>query len=269
MMIAYCSGRRTHKNERENDGEKNAMTMSATCHKGPLGSTFYALQADSETVVRLASIDWSREFSRVCIDHVRGLIVCMSPSWHHEKLGKLIEDVVDQASDALGQFSESFRATRYRAPSDPPGTGLEPDCSFIVGDKVEGYLDALKAGEAAVDDYLERTPPDLVVEVELTHFDRGKAMRYGQIGVREFWQVRVVGEPTEVSIEILQLDPRKPPEPVRTSQILSGLTSRQVAEAVAAVSTARTRSARTEAVSNIVLGKGAMRVQEEQECYSP
>ncbi len=244
------------------------MTMPATCYKGPLGSTFYALRADSETVVRLASVDWSREFSRVCLDHVRGVIVCMSPSWHHEKLGKLIEDVVDQTADLFGQVSEGFQSTRYRAPGDPPGTGLEPDCSFIVGEKVEGYVQALKEGEAAVDDYLERTPPDLVVEVELTHFDRGKAERYGQIGVRELWQIRVVGAPAEVSVEMLKLDPREAPEPVRISQVLSGLTPKQVAEAVAAVSTAGTLSARTEAVSKVVLGKGATRVQDEPGCYS-
>ena len=243
------------------------MTIPATCYKGPLGSTFYALRADSETVVRLASVDWSREFSRVCLDHVRGIIVCMSPSWHHEKLGKLIEDVVDQTADLFGQVSEGFQSTRYRAPGDPPGTGLEPDCSFIVGEKVEGYAQALKEGEAAVDDYLERTPPDLVVEVELTHFDRGKAKRYGQIGVRELWQVRVVGAPAEISVEMLKLYRRKDPKPMRTSQILPGLMPKQVAEAVEAVSTAHTLSARTEAISNVILRKGATRVQDEPGCY--
>ena len=63
---------------------------------------------------------------------------------------------------------------------------MEPDCAFYVGERAIGYLAALVGGEEAADAYIERTAPDLVVEVELTSADVGKAERYGEMmGVRE------------------------------------------------------------------------------------
>ena len=52
---------------------------------------------------------------------------------------------------------------------------MEPDCTFYIGERADGFLTALTEGEAAADEYLEHTAPDLVVEVELTNADAGKA----------------------------------------------------------------------------------------------
>ena len=51
---------------------EEAVTMdpTATTHTGPLGSTIHVLRADAGTVAELAAIDWSRSFSRVCLDPV-------------------------------------------------------------------------------------------------------------------------------------------------------------------------------------------------------
>ena len=66
---------------------------------------------------------------------------------------------------------------------------MEPDCTFYVGERADGYQAALMEGEAAADAFLESTAPDLVVEVELTNADAGKAERYGQMGVGELWRL--------------------------------------------------------------------------------
>ena len=37
--------------------------------------------------------------------------------------------------------------------------------------------------------FIERTAPDLVVEVEITHADESKIERYAELGVRELWRL--------------------------------------------------------------------------------
>ena len=39
--------------------------------------------------------------------------------------------------------------------ASPPGTGVEPDCAFYVGERAAGYYEAQAKGEDAVYDYLE------------------------------------------------------------------------------------------------------------------
>lgn len=81
------------------------MNDQATMHVGPLGSAIHVLRADAQTIERLAAVDWNRHFRRVCLDPVRGLISLMSPSRPHEDLGRIFDDIVDEAADRLGQAS--------------------------------------------------------------------------------------------------------------------------------------------------------------------
>ena len=151
------------------------MSETATTHTGPLGSTVHILHADANTIAELAGVDWSRHFGRVCLDPVRGVITLMSPSRPHEDLTGILDVVVDAAGSALAGAAKSLRSLRLRGPGEPAGTGMEPDCTFYVGERARGYFAALADGEAAVDAFVERTAPDLVVEVEITHADAGKA----------------------------------------------------------------------------------------------
>ena len=140
-------------------------------HTGPLGSTIHVLHADAGTITELAAIDWNRWFPRVCLDPVRGLITLMTPSRLHEDLAEIVAHIVHAAGSALTGASRDLRHTRLRGRDDPPGTGLEPDCAFYLGDRARAYRDALVEGEAAADTFLERTPLDLVVEAEITSLD--------------------------------------------------------------------------------------------------
>ena len=100
---------------------------------GPLGSTIHVLHADSQTVVELASIDWNRSFRRVCLDPVRGLITLVVPSRLHEEFSAILGHVVDIAASALADAAKDLRNARLREPGSPPGTGMEPDCAFYLG----------------------------------------------------------------------------------------------------------------------------------------
>ena len=131
-------------------------------HIGPLGSTVHVIRADAETVVALAGIDWNRYVRRVCLDPVRGLITLMSPSYSHEDLALIFDQIVDLAGSALGGRSKGLRSIRLRGPGDPSGTGMEPDCAFYVGERARGFFRSRRESRAAVEACVERVAPDLV-----------------------------------------------------------------------------------------------------------
>ena len=223
-----------------------------TTHIGPLGSTVHILRADAGTVAELAAVDWNRHFRRVCLDPVRGLITLMAPSHLHEDFTKIFDDIVETAADGLGQLSKGLRSVRLRGRGEPPGTGMEPDCTFYVGERAERYRTAAREGEVSAEAFLVEVAPDLVVEAEITSADQGKAERYGQMGVRELWRLHGRKEPPELRVEFVALRRNAPPRRLAVSEVLEGLTPDDVCEAVEGVRFGRTRAERTEAVARIV-----------------
>ena len=246
------------------------MKRPATMHIGPLGSTFHVLHADAETVTALAAIDWNRYFRRVCLDPVRGLVTLMSPSFPHEKLSDYLDHVVDVAGEMLAGTVEVLRSTRLRRRSDPPGTGMEADCAFYLGEHARDFRAAFAEGVEAADAFIERTAPDLVVEVEITHVDEAKTERYAEMGVRELWRLHGHKKSWEFRAEFLALRPGSVPRKLDASEVLETLTPDDVREAVAGVRDGKTRNDRTKAVERIVQRRqdGSVRVREEAAAYS-
>ena len=245
------------------------MDDSATTYTGPLGSRIHVLRADPGTVVELAAVDWSASFRRVCLDPVRGLVTLMSPSHLHEDFADILDHVVDAAASAITGAVKGLRSTRLRGLGEPPGTGMEPDCAFYVGERAHGYRAAWADGEAAAGAYIERTPPDLVVEAEITHADEGKIGRYGDIGVRELWRLHGRKGSRDTEIEFLGLRPGTAPRRLAASAVLAALTPGDVREAVDAVHVSLTREERTTAVARIVRRRqrASVRVREENVPY--
>ena len=243
------------------------MSETATTCTGPLGSTVHVLRADADTIAELATVDWSRHFRRVCLDPVRGVITLMSPSYPHEDLAQILGDIVDAAGSLIAGVTKGLRSTRLRKPDEPPGTGMEPDCAFYVGKRARGYFAALGEGDEAEAAFVERTAPDLVVEVEITHADEGKAARYGEMGVREMWRLHGRKGTRELRAEFLALQSGMEPRMLETSQVLEDLTPGDVCEAVEGVRVGRNLDERREAVARIVRRRqrASVRVQEEEE----
>ena len=225
-----------------------AFDSPATMHTGPLGSRIHVLHADAATVTALAAVDWNRWFGRVCLDPVRGLVVLMTPSLLHEDLTGIFDDIVDAAASV----SKRLRSTRVRGRDEPPGTGMEPDCAFYLDGRARGYRAALLEGKAAADSFVERTPFDLVVEVEITNADEGKIARYGDIGVRELWRLHGRKGTHDLRADFFALHPGRPPRRLAASAVLVGLTPGDVCEAADSVRLCLTRDERTEAVARIV-----------------
>ena len=225
---------------------------TTTTTVGPLGSTIHSLHADKDTIAALAAVDWSRHFRRVCLDPVRGLITLMAPSRLHDDLAGIFVDIVDIATGAFGRPSKGLLTTRLRGRGEPPGTGMEPDCAFYVGERATAYRAALVEGAAEADAFLEHTAPDLVVEVEITNVDEGKIERYGDIGVRELWRIRARRGSNELGADFLALEPGRSPRSLFASEVIGGLQPADVCEAVEGVRLGLTRDERTEAVASIV-----------------
>ena len=245
------------------------MTESSTSFVGPLGSTIYRLRADAATVAALAGLDLTSRFRRVWLDPVREVVVLMSPSPLHELLTRVIDEIVGAAADALGRASTKSGSVRLRGRGEPPGTGMEPDCSFYVGDRARAYLDAAAESEEAAQAFLEQNGPDLVVEVEVTHADEGKTARYADLGVREFWRLRGKRGEKTLRADFLALRRGAPPRPLDASEVLSGLTPSDVCRAVEGVRRSPHNRDRIETVASIVRRRRrqSVRVREERAPY--
>ena len=245
------------------------MTESSTSFVGPLGSTIHRLRADAATVAALAGLDWTSRFRRVWLDPVREVVVLMSPSSLHEGLTGILDDIVDAAADALGRASAKLRSVRLRGGGEPAGTGLEPDCSFYVGERARAYLGALAESQKAADAFLEANGPDLVVEVEITHADEDKITRYADLGVREIWRLHGKRGEKTLRADFLALRRGARPRPLEASGVLPGLTPSDICRAVEGVRRGRARRERTEAVASIVRRRQqrSVRVREERAPY--
>ena len=240
-----------------------------TMHIGPLGSTIHVLRADADTVAQLAAIDWNRHFRRVCLDPVRGVIILMSPSNPHEDLGSVFDDIVNATGSILAGAVKKLRSPRIRGQGEPPGTGMEPDCAFYVGERARGYREAVLGGDTTAMAYVERTPPDLVVEIELTNVDEGKPGRYGELGVREMWRLHGIRNSWQFQVEFLRLRPGVVPCKLDASEVLDGLTSDDVLEAADGVRRSLTSEEAIEAVTRVVQRRqrASVRVREEEIAY--
>ena len=247
------------------------MNTPATKHTGPLGSTIHVLRADAGTIAELAAIDWNRHFRRVCLDPVRGIITLMAPSRLHEDFSGVLDHVVSAAGSVITGAAKGIRSTRLRGRGEPPGTGMEPDCAFYVGERARGYFAARAEGEEALEVFVERTAPDLVVEVEITNADAGKAERYGEMGVRELWRLHGRKGTRELRAELLALRAGNPPRRLDALEVLQGLTPDDVCAAVDKVGASPTRDEQTEAVARIVCRRrrqASVRVREAAAAYS-
>ncbi|MCY4306402.1 MAG: Uma2 family endonuclease [Aestuariivita sp.] len=194
---------------------------------GSLGSHFWRLKVPPQLVPELASkFDWSQMGRRVMIDTMDGIILWMNPSSSHAGLASASDDIVSLAASLLKVKVNKKRDTRWKAPDDPQNVGMEADAAFYIGENASAYFTLLKQrGREAAEEFEAQTPPDLVVEVEVTHFDKNKPEKYTRLGAREMWRVNARKSDKQPQIEILDLQQPKEPIVIETSSVLNGLSS--------------------------------------------
>ena len=172
---------------------------------------------------------------------------------------------MDVAGSELAGAAKGIRCTRLRGRGEPPGTGMEPDCAFYVGERAREFRDVLVTGRKEAADFIERIAPDLVVEVEITSADAGKVERYAEMGVRELWRLHGRKGSDELRADFLALRPDREPRVLDTSGLLEGLSPEDVCAAVEGVRHSLTATERTEAIARIVRRRRreSVRVREE------
>ncbi len=207
-----------------------ADQASETHFIGPMGSEFWQIRVPPELVPALArEFDWNRLGRRVLVDARAGIIAWMSPASTHEVLAEETDAIVLAAGQIIKGGVWGMRGTRWKRPEDPRNTGLEADASYYIGAKAEQWFtltEKIHNGElapAARADFAAITPPDLVVEVEITNLDKDKPARYARLGVQELWQVNRKQDQTKIEVTILELQKPGGAMTVRQSRVLPGL----------------------------------------------
>ncbi len=199
---------------------------------GSMGSKFWQIVAPPELLPMLASLDWNRLGKRVMIHPETGIIAWMSPSSEHEDLADAADRVVEMSRQLLDMSVKGKRGTRWKRPQDPEKTGLEADAAFYVGWNAERWYAARERGAARIEAFESAVPPDIVVEVEVTHLDERKAELWAALGVREMWRVSRKERDGPIGIQILDLRATERPQPATGSVMLPGLSNACLSEAL-------------------------------------
>jgi Uma2 family endonuclease len=113
------------------------------------------------------------------ITYDSGRMVIMSPLPRHDKVKKLVGRMIEMASFELDIPISSFGSTTWKRKDI--AKGLEADeCYFVKNEPlVRGRTDI---------DLKNDPPPDLAVEVDITHHPIRRSSVYAALGVSEIWR---------------------------------------------------------------------------------
>jgi Uma2 family endonuclease len=115
--------------------------------------------------------------ARIAYD--RGTLEIMTPLPEHEYYKEILSDATKDIAEALDRNYESYGSTTWRRRLKE--AGLEPDNCFYFQNE------SLVRGKLEFD--LERDPPpDLSLEVDLTHESLNRLPIYARLGVPELWR---------------------------------------------------------------------------------
>lgn len=107
-----------------------------------------------------------------------GLLEITMPLEDHEFAGRLIEGFIIVLVELLGLSVKTMGSTTMNYPL--LRKGAEPDNAYYVQNQ------PLVKGRNV--NFAQDPPPDLVVEVDITHTDIAKNQFYASLGIPEFWR---------------------------------------------------------------------------------
>jgi Uma2 family endonuclease len=142
----------------------------------PVGQRFVLAGVDWQTYLRVL-----RAFDKrhVRITYDRGALELMTLSPEHECYKKLLARLVEALTEELGLPLASFGSMTFRRRRRR--RGLEPDeCYWIASEpQVHGKIHI---------DLRTDPPPDLAVEIDVTHSSLDRLATYAVLGVPEVWR---------------------------------------------------------------------------------
>jgi Uma2 family endonuclease len=112
------------------------------------------------------------------LTYYKGALEIMSPLEAHENSSSAIDQFINVLTEELNLTLKSLQSTTLSKAE--LAIGAEPDqCYYLVNEPlVRG-----KTVDLAID-----PPPDLVVEIDITHTDINKTALYAEMQIPEFWR---------------------------------------------------------------------------------
>jgi Uma2 family endonuclease len=149
--------------------------------------------------------------SRLTYDN--GALEITVPSELHEFSGRLIECFIWTLVELMSLKIKTMGSTTMNYPNLKKGA--EPDNAYYIQNQ------PLVKGRNV--DFSQDPPPDLVVEVDITHTDIAKNQFYATLGVPEFWRfngkvwrIYQIQEQVYVEVEVSPTFPKVPKERLYT-----------------------------------------------------
>lgn len=153
----------------------------------PLTSSVTAVARQGENRVALRGISWlsyqqilnalpQSRAARLTYD--RGILEITMPLETHEYSSELIGLFIRILVLEMGMKLKTMGSTTMDC--EDLQRGAEPDCAYYIQNQPK------VAGKTV--DFSQDPPPDLVVEVDITHTDIDKNRLYASLGVPEFWR---------------------------------------------------------------------------------
>jgi Uma2 family endonuclease len=141
-----------------------------------------------EAQIVMHDVSWSR-YEQLLIEHAgasnrrltydRGTLEIMAPLYGHERCNRLINDLVSTLALQLDIEYENAGSTTFKR--EDLAKGFEPDSCFYVQNAER------IAGKTELNLHTD-PPPDVVVEVEITHSALDKLAIFAAVGVPEVWR---------------------------------------------------------------------------------
>jgi len=139
----------------------------------------------AETRILLSNISWdifealgASDCAGIRFTYDRGCLEIMSPSpeheWFHRLLGRMIESLTEELNIPIRSGGATTLKIKLKQ------RGLEPDeCYYVLNEpRVRGKKDI---------DLATEPPPDLAIEVDISHSSLDKMGIYADLGVPELW----------------------------------------------------------------------------------
>ena len=150
------------------------LDRGRTLPKGEQRVVFYDRSwQDYQTLLTAVGVDRS---ARITYD--RGQLEIAMPLQAHEFASEMIALFIRILVEEVGLQLKSMGSTTLSYPQ--LDRGAEPDKGFYI----QNY--AQVAGREV--DLAQDSPPDLVVEIDITHTDIDKLSLYAAMGIAEFWR---------------------------------------------------------------------------------
>jgi Uma2 family endonuclease len=109
----------------------------------------------------------------------QGTLEIMTPSFDHERLNRLLAELVAAIATGLDLDYEQAGSTTFKR--EDVGRGFEPDSCFYLA-----HAETVR-GQRRID-LATDPPPDLVLEIDITHPSLDKLPIYAAVGVPEVWR---------------------------------------------------------------------------------